>query len=130
MPEDSDLSSNVGFRKVLQDTKLTVIFPRCMSQPEEAGDVETLTQRYWEAMLSRMVMVGHAPGELVELVGYNPVIELDCERPTGQIEDILCHIDDYQALVDRNRQTALAMGGWSKRMKCLRQFLMECGYQL
>lgn len=130
MPKDCDLSSNVGFRKVLQDTRLTVIFPRCMSQPEEAGDVETLTQRYWEAMLSRMVMVGHAPKELVDLVGYNPVIELNQDHPTEQIEDILHHINDYQALVDKNRQTALTMGDWTMRMKRLRQFLTESGYQL
>lgn len=130
MPEDCDLNSNDGFRRVLQDVKVTVVFPRCMTQAEEAGDVETLTQRYWEAMLTRVVMVGHAPSELVELVGYNPVIELDCERPTEQIEDILRRINDYQALVDRNRQTALAMGDWLKRMKRLKQFLLECGYQL
>lgn len=130
MPEDSDLSSNDGFRRVLQDVKVTVMFPRCMTQTEEAGDVETLTQRYWEAMLSRVVMVGHAPSELVELVGYNPVIELNGERPTEQIKDILHRINDYQTLVDRNRQAALAMGDWSKRMKRLKQFLLECGYQL
>lgn len=130
MPEDCDLSSNDGFRRVLHDVKVTVMFPRCMTQAEEAGDVETLTQRYWEAMLSRVVMVGHAPSELVELVGYTPVIELDCERPTRQIEGILRRINDYQVFVDRNRRAALAMGDWSKRMTRLKQFLLECGYQL
>lgn len=38
-------------------------------QPEIAGDIETLTQRYWECMFSRMVMVGHAPQELLTLSG-------------------------------------------------------------
>ena len=47
-----------------------------MTQPEVAGDIETLTQRYWECMFSRMVMVGHAPQELIDFIGYNPVIEL------------------------------------------------------
>ena len=30
-----------------------------MTQPEMAGDIETLTQRYRECMFSRMVMAGH-----------------------------------------------------------------------
>ena len=37
----------------------------------------TLTQRYWECMFSRMVMVGHAPQEFIDFIGYNPVIELN-----------------------------------------------------
>ena len=49
-------------------------------KPELAGDIETLTQRYWECMLSRIVMLGHAPQELIDLIGYNPVIEIDKEH--------------------------------------------------
>ena len=53
-----------------------------------AGDIETLTQRYWENMLSRIIMVGHAPKELVDLIGYNPIIEIDKENDKEQIIDI------------------------------------------
>ena len=49
--------------------------------------------------------------------GYNPVIEIDKEHANEQILDILAHIEDYQALVDKNRETALRMGDWTLRMR-------------
>ena len=95
---------------LMQDAKVTICLPRSITHPEIAQGVETLTQRYWEAMLSRMVIVGHCPKELEELIGYNPVIE-------APIQDILDHIEDYQPLVDKNRETALKYGDWRERMK-------------
>lgn len=113
----------------LADAKITVALPRSWTQPEIAGDIETLTQRYWEAMLSRNVMVGHAPEELVRLLGYNPVIELDRSRPNEQLTGILRHIGDHQALVNRNRAAAMQHADWTLRMKQVRQQLAECGYE-
>lgn len=119
---------NEQLRTAMGDAKVTIALPRSMTQPEIAGNIETLTQRYWENMLSRMVMVGHAPKELVELVGYNPVIELDRRHTSDQILDILAHIEDYQPLVDRNRNTALQKGDWTLRMKTVMSFLWTNGY--
>lgn len=95
-----------------------------MTQPEIAGDIETLTQRYWECMFSRMVMVGHAPHELVDFIGYNPVVELrDDISAEDLIADVLEHIDEYQPLVDHNRETAERLGSWTVRMKWLMEEL-------
>lgn len=116
--------------QALGDTKITLALPRCDTDPEIAGDVETLTQRYWENMLSRIVMVGRAPRELIELIGYDPVINLDKNNPNGQIQDILLHIEDYQDLVNKNRQTALHLADWSLRIDEIRHFLIECGYRV
>ena len=67
-----------------------------------------------------MVMVGHAPQELVDFIGYNPVVELrDGISAEDLIADVLEHIDDYQQLVDRNRATAERLGSWTVRMKWL-----------
>ena len=91
-----------------------------MTQPEVAGDIETLTQRYWECMFSRMVMVGHAPQELIDFIGYNPVIELSDKISSEElIADVIEHIEDYQVLVDKNRETAEKLGSWDVRMKWL-----------
>lgn len=122
--------SSALFRDALSDSKLTLAFPRCDTQPEIAGDVETLTQRYWENMLSRVVMVGRAPRELVELIGYNPVIDIDKINPEKQMLDILNHIQDYQSFVDKNRETALEKGDWSSRMKQIRSFLRINNYEV
>ena len=121
---------NAALYEAMSRSKITIALPRSWTHPELAGDVETLTQRYWESMLSRIVPVGHAPRELVELVGYNPVVELDPEHAAEQITDMLAHIDDYQELVDRNWAAALQHGTWRGRMQEVRSFLQSCGYVL
>ena len=122
--------NNEKLYAAMGDAKITVALPRSITQPEVAGDIETLTQRYWENMLSRMVMVGHAPKELTDLIGYNPVIELDKERANEQLLDILAHISDYQELVDKNRETALRLGDWRLRMRQVMTWLKKCGYKV
>ena len=125
---DTYIYNNEELYAALGDAKVTIALPRSMTQPEVAGDIETLTQRYWENMLSRIVMVGHAPRELVDLIGYNPVIEMDMKHASEQIVDVLTHIEDYQELVDRNRETALQCGDWNVRMKEVMSFLKQNGY--
>lgn len=112
--------TNEQLYEAMGDAKVTITLPRSMTQPEVAGDIETLTQRYWECMFSRMVMVGHAPQELVDFIGYNPVIELrDDISAEDLIADVLENIENYQSLVDRNRETAERLGNWTVRMKWL-----------
>ena len=118
--------TNEQLYQAMGDAKVTIALPRSMTQPEMAGDIETLTQRYWECMFSRMVMVGHAPQELVDFIGYNPVIELrDDISAEALIRDVLEHIDDYQELVDKNRETAERLGSWDVRMEWLMEELRE-----
>lgn len=75
-------------------------------------------------------MVGHAPKELIDLIGYNPVIELDMYNPKEQILHIITHITDYQDLVDKNLEAAKVHGDWNTRMKDVMKFLTECGYKV
>lgn len=112
--------TNEQLYEAMGNAKVTIALPRSITQPEIAGDIETLTQRYWECMFSRMVMVGHAPQELIDFIGYNPVIELsDKISAEEQIADVIEHIEDYQSLVDKNRETAMKLGSWNVRMKWL-----------
>lgn len=129
MQDGKFLYTNEQLYQAMGDAKITITLPRSVTQPEIAGDIETLTQRYWECMLSRMVMLGHAPKELVELIGYNPVIELDTTNAIDQLYDILDHIEDYQLLVDKNRETALRMGDWTVRIREVMKWLKDCGYK-
>mgnify|MGYP006892984627 FL=1 len=118
--------TNEQLYQAMGDAKVTIALPRSMTQPEMAGDIETLTQRYWECMFSRMVMVGHAPQELVDFIGYNPVIELRKDiSAEALIRDVLEHIDDYQELVDKNRETAERLGSWDVRIKWLMEELRQ-----
>ena len=96
----------------LANSKVVAAYTKKWTNPEQAGDIDTLTQRYWECMLSGCIMIGHAPQELVDLIGYNPVIEIDREKPDGQLLDVLSNIADYQNLADRNRNAAIKFGDW------------------
>lgn len=115
--------NNVELYEAMADAKICICLPKSMTHPDIAQGVETLTQRYWECMLSRTVILGHAPKELVEFIGYNPCVEIDMADPRKQISDILSHIKEYQGLVDKNRKSALAYSDWQQRMKELMSIL-------
>lgn len=113
----------------IANAKITVCYPRCDTHPEMAGDIETLTQRYWECMLSGTLIVGRAPKELIEFCGYNPMINLN-DDGANQIIEILSHIDDYQSLVEKNRECALKKSSWDSRMPFIKETLLSLGYVL
>lgn len=122
--------SDEKFRAALADTKVTVTVPRCDVDKKTAGNIETLTQRYWECMLSRIVMVGRAPKELINLIGYNPVIDWDGNDASPLVSDILENIGKYQDLVNRNYETAKKMASWEMRMKDIMIYLKNKGYSV
>jgi hypothetical protein len=100
--------------KGFSDSKLFVCFPASMTDGF-AGGVETVTLRYIQACASGCVPVGHAPAELIELFGYNPVVEIDMQRPLQHTLEILDHIDDWQGLVRKNYARFLEVGTWDAR---------------
>ena len=114
----------------LANSKVVAAYTKKWTNPGQAGEIDTLTQRYWECMLSGCIMIGHAPQELVDLIGYNPVIEIDKEKPYKQLHDILSNIADYQDLADRNRNAAIKFGDWKYSMQRVMKFLQEKGYTL
>ena len=122
--------SDEEFRAALADTKVTVAVPRCDVDKKTADNIETLTQRYWECMLSRIVMVGRAPKELINLIGYNPVIDWDGNDASPLVSDILKNIEKYQELVNRNYETAKEMASWEMRMKDIMIYLKNKGYSV
>ncbi len=112
----SERPSDEKFAELLANAKIAICFPKSITHPNIAQGVETLTQRFWEAMVSRCVPWGHCPKELSDLIGYNPVIEYKDEN---QLDEMLCNIERYQSLVDRNHETAIRIGDWNKRMQYL-----------
>lgn len=116
------------FVQRLASAKTVICFPRCMTHPDSTGDVETVTQRYFECMASRCLIVGHCPTELRDVYGYNPVIELDLLRPTRHLCEILDTIHDYQPLVDRNYEMTRKVGTWDRRIRDMISILRERGY--
>lgn len=118
------IDSFKDFAGTMSNAKIVICFPRSMTDPINNGTISTLTMRYWEAMLSRCVLIGNCPRELIDLIGYNPVIEADFVNPCAQISDILTHIDDYQERVDHNREVALKHAPWATRIADMRKALI------
>lgn len=116
-----------AFIDKLCDTKIIISFPASMTDAAKAS-IETLTIRYWESMLSRCVIVGHAPKELVDILGFNPVIEADMGDPAAQLKHILDNIAGYQEVVDRNYNAAKRIASWDLRMATILKVLKELGY--
>jgi hypothetical protein len=105
----------------LADTKIVVCFPASVSNPARAA-IETITPRYFEAMASGCLVVGHCPADLEELLGYNPVIEADIDCAAGQIRNILNDVEQYQDLVCRNL-AAVKENTWIHRAMATRKIL-------
>lgn len=125
--------SNNELTEAMGNAKVTICLPKNITHPQLACNIETLTQRYWEAMLSRMVIIGHAPKELVTLIGYNPVIEFSFNSSVSlhnQVINVLEHIENYQQLVDKNRDTALRFGDWKCRINTLKEHIKSVGYKI
>lgn len=97
------------------DSVISVCFPSSTTHPLRAGTVETTTHRYFESLASGCIVLGHAPRELVDLFGFNPVIEVDWSDPAGQVRHVLAHRDSFQAMVDRNMKRTYEIGGWDSR---------------
>lgn len=111
--------SNSMLRSLMADSKLMICFPQCDTNPQRAGNIETLTQRYWEGMLSRCLLIGRAPKELIDLIGYNPVIEVGKGNTENQLKNILTNISKYQSIVDKNFETAQKYADWSHRINMI-----------
>lgn len=128
--ENGRLSTKAKLIESISESKVCVALPRCDVDPIFTGGIETLTQRFWEGMLSRCVLLGRAPKELTDLIGYNPVVDLDRRDASNQVIHIINNIQDYQELVDRNRETALRLAPWEIRIKKIMEWLKDSGYNI
>jgi hypothetical protein len=109
----------------LAHSKILICFPRSQTHPEVAGAVETVTYRYFQAMASNCLIVGHAPQELIDLFGYNPVIEVQKGEEFEQLEWVLHNLNSFTALVERNYTRLLEVGTWKSRVEIILDVLRE-----
>jgi hypothetical protein len=107
----------------LARTKISICVPGNITHPERSGHVETMTMRYLQSMASKCLIVGHAPAEMIELFGYNPVIEIDWDHAEDQIEDILQRFHLHIPLIERNYKEVLSNHTWNHRFHQIKQIL-------
>lgn len=105
----------------LASSRISVCFPRSMTHPRYTGGVETVTHRYFESIASGCIILGHCPDELLNLFGYNPVVEVEWGDEVAQVERILASVHSYQDQVDANYRRLLEVGTWRHRARAVIQ---------
>ena len=113
------------FIRGLSDAKISICIPSSITHPHRAGDVETMTIRYLQSMVSKCLVVGHAPKEMIELFGYNPVIEIDIEKPVEQIKTILNDYCHYKEFIEKNYKTVCENHTWLNRWTMIENILVK-----
>lgn len=111
------------FIEGLARAKISVCVPSAITHPERSGAIETLTIRYLQSMVSKCLVVGKAPQELVDLFGYAPVVEIDMAHASSQLQSILSNFGDYVPLIERNFNTVLSQHTWGHRWDAIKTIL-------
>lgn len=121
-PDDSTLifSTAERFIQGMQDSKSVICVPGSITHPERYGQFVALTQRYLETMAAGAIPVGVCPPDLRELMGYNPVVEIDRTRPLRAIDQILDNLGSFSDFREGNRRVLEQKADWSVRIEQLR----------
>jgi hypothetical protein len=119
--------SRASLRDGLSTSRIAVCFPRSMTHPGATAGLETVTHRYFEAIASRCVVLGHAPDELVELFGFNPVVEVMWGQEAAQLAAILEDPRSLQDRVDANYNRLLEVATWRHRVPVILEAIVGAG---
>ena len=90
------------FISALADAKISICFPRVVTDPDVAGQISTVTHRYLQSMAAKCLIVGEAPLESQQMFGHDPVVAVDWRDPAGQLLHIMSHPESFTSLIERN----------------------------
>jgi hypothetical protein len=107
----------------LARSKISICFPSSITNPKRSGDIHTMTIRYLQSMVSKCLLVGHAPEEMVTFFGYNPVVEVDMYDPVSQIREILNNYSNYVSLIEKNFNIVIKSHTWCHRWLMIKDIL-------
>lgn len=107
----------------LARSKVSICVPSNITHPERSRDIETLTIRYLQSMISKCLIVGHAPAEMIDLFSYNPVVEIDMDDPVNQLQYVLNNFKDYMPLIEKNYIEVVNNHTWVNRWQKISNIL-------
>jgi len=107
----------------LARSKISICVPSSVTHPERSGDAETMTIRYLQSIVSRCLVLGRAPQEMIDLFGYNPVVEIDMNDPVGQIKQILRDYGQFASLIEKNYRAVVEHHTWNHRWSAMADVL-------
>lgn len=99
---DQRFATREEFISALADAKISICFPKSVTDPEIAGRISTVTHRYLQSMAAKCVIVGETPVETSKMFGYNPFVDVDWKDPAGQLLNIVQHPERFTDLVEKN----------------------------
>lgn len=108
----------------LSRTKIAICVPRTITHPENF-DLDTVTTRYFECMASKCLVLGRAPKDLIELFGYNPVVEVDCNDICRQVKYLITNYHKYSDMIERNYDEILRKHQWKHRINEMKRIIYE-----
>lgn len=112
-----------GFVDGLSRSKISICVPSNLTHADRAGDIGTMTIRYLQSMVSKCLVLGHAPTEMIELFGYNPVVEIDMVSPVEQIMELLADYASWQPLIEKNYEAVRTLHTWDQRWQRMSEVL-------
>lgn len=99
----------------LSNSKIAICVPKTITHPD-TYDLPTVTTRYFECMASKCLILGRAPQDLISLLGYNPVIEVDDANPREQIKYLLKNFNSFIPLIEKNYENVKLKHQWKNRI--------------
>lgn len=108
------------FIRGMEGSKCVVCVPGSVTHPEKYGHYVALTQRYLETMAAGAIPVGVCPPDLLELMDYNPVLEINRNHPLVTFEHVLDNLNLFSEFTERNRLAVECKADWRVRIEELR----------
>jgi hypothetical protein len=118
-PGEIIFSTTEEFVSGMARSKISLCFPKNETHPDVAGSISTMTNRYLQSMASKCLVVGSAPQEMIQLFGYNPVIQINFSDPARHLLEILDTYEDYHSLIEKNYQNVIRNHTWESRWKSI-----------
>ena len=99
---DQRFATREEFISALADAKISICFPKAVTDPTATGRISTVTHRYLQSMAAKCLIVGETPAEAHPMFGYDPVVSVDWRNPADQLLQILDHPESYTDLIEQN----------------------------
>lgn len=100
--------------EALANARVSICVPRGITH-SHAGGVTAMTMRYLQSIACGCVVMGETPSEMLDLFGYDPVVQADLEQPVQQLQTMFADWSPYQNLVDRNLAEVQSRHLWRHR---------------
>ncbi|WP_443945486.1 glycosyltransferase [Pedobacter sp. AW1-32] len=114
-----------SFTNALASAKIVICVPSNITHPNRAEYISSMTLRYLQAMASKCLVVGILPSDMFEVFGYNPIVEIDENRPAEQLLDILNQYESYESLIEKNYKEVLKKHQWLNRWDIIKAKMLE-----